>query len=115
MSVTLNHTGSIDGPYRIALSGTSVTDVTTTWSNADKAKVASIAIANVDTSTTYFCKLYYHDGTNSNLFAVYDVTAQNTVILSDFPLQMKDGWKLQAQAEAADKIVVTAIMALQPK
>lgn len=115
MSVNLVHNGTIDGPYRVALDTTNITDVTPVWTNSDKAKVASIAIANVDTGAAVWCELYYNDGSNDHLFAVYDVPQSSTVILADFPLQMKDGWKLRAKAESANDIVVTAIMALQPR
>lgn len=113
MSVTLNHTGSIDGPYRVALSTTNVTDIAGPFNGPSK--VASIALANVHASTTYFCKLYYHNGTSSLLWGIYNVPAESTTIVDDFPLPLIAGHKLQAQAEAIDVITVTAILALQPK
>lgn len=113
MSVTLNHTGSIDGPYRVALSTTNVTDVAGTFDGP--VKVASIAIANTHASTTYFCKLYYHDGTNSLLWGIYNVPAESTTIVDDFPLPLIAGRKLQAQAEAIDVITVTALTAFTPR
>jgi hypothetical protein len=112
MSVDLVHAGRIERQVTTALADTNLTAILSSpVTKQMNAKVASIAIANVDTSNAIAISLYYNDGTNDYLFARYKVPADDTVIIDSLPIVLNDGWTLKAQAATGAKLTVTVILA----
>lgn len=113
MSVNLVHTGSIEKQVTTALSDTNLTAILAEpVTKQMNAKVASIAIANVDASNACAVSLYYTDDTpTDHLFARYNVAANDTKIIDSLPLVLLGGYTLKAQAAAGGDLTITVILA----
>ena len=114
MSVFYPIIGAIQEPTSVALSTTDVTDIYTLGST-ETVRIVGIIVANVDASNACGIKLWYTLGSTDYLIYQGDVAAQSTVTEAlAHPLHLdgrKGTRKIRAQAEAADDLTVTVIVA----
>jgi len=113
MSVNLVHSGAIERQVTTALSTDGLTAILTDPVTKEmNAKVASIAIANVDASNACAVSLYYTDATDTDyLFARYNVAANDTKIIDSLPIVLQGGYTLKAQAATGGDLTITVILA----
>jgi hypothetical protein len=114
MSVNLVHVGGISRPMTTSLTTTNVTDLLAgdfAVTKEQRAKLASVAIVNVDTSNACRGKLFYNDGSSDYQFWGENMAAGTTAFIDNFPVQLLDGWTLKGQAENANDLVITVILA----
>lgn len=95
MSVLGTYVGNLQPPVTLNLSGTSLTDVLT--ATDDSLTVASFAFAN-DTAGAVVCYLEWYSAKNSTSYIIWQgsVATKETKIVSDIPIRLRNGDKIQA-------------------
>ena len=111
MSVTIPLPGVIQPPETTLLSTTSQTDVFTA-SDKTKVVVASISVANTDSSGVDVT-LEWDDGSSEHVFWMKGVTAKSTEIISDLPLSLTSKYsatqKIKATAATGNVVSITVV------
>lgn len=107
MSVSAFFNGGIETPLPIRLTTTSLTDIFTATDRSST--IASWSLAN-ETGGGVLADCYYYDGTTNFLVFSRSVGANDTVIVTDIPLRLRDGNKFKVQAATGNAITVTPIV-----
>ena len=109
MSVNIGITGGLQKPASTRLTSLSQTDVYTAASDGET--VVAIALANETGSATIVLIERFDGTTNWNIWRK-SVPADDTLILSDFPIRLRNGHKIRATAAAVNRITVSVDVAL---
>lgn len=107
MSVSGFYYGGLQVPFPVLLSNTSTTELLTATDNSTT--VSSVSIGN-DSGSAVQVKLYYYDGATDFLVFIRSIPANDTVVLSNMPLALRNGNKLKAQASTGNVITITPIV-----
>ena len=104
MSVNINAFGALEQPTSKLLDSTSITDVYEA-TNPNGTTVVAITFANQTASPVIVRLDRYNGTTNFNTWRK-SVPADDTLILSDFPMKLRAGHIIRATAASANAITV---------
>ena len=109
MSVNIGVTGGLQKPASTRLTTSGQTDVYTAASDGET--VVAITLANETASATIVLIERFDGTTNFNTFR-RSVPADDTVVLSDFPIRLRNGHKIRATAATGNRITVNVDVVL---
>lgn len=109
MSVNVSVSGGLQKPTHVRLTTTGITNIYTATNMGET--VVAITMAN-ETAGAVIIKIDHYDGaTNFNTYRK-SVPADDTLILSDFPMRLRSGDIIRATAASANAITVNVAVAL---
>lgn len=111
MSVLLNVPGTVPPPTSVRLTTTSITDIVTATDN--NSIVVAIIVAN-ETAGAVTILIDRFDGTTNWHTYAKSVPANDTVLLSDFPIRGLTGHKIKATAGSANALTVSVVTGYIP-
>lgn len=106
MSVLLNIPGVVPQPTSVRLTSTSITDIITAVDN--NSIVLAIIVANETAGAVTIMIDRFDGSTNWHTYAK-SVPANDTVLLSDFPIRGLTGHKIRATAGSANALTVSVV------
>ena len=99
-----NYFGGLELTDSVALTTTAVTDVYEATSNTEIC--AGFCIVN-EHSSPIVVSVYRYDGSTDVLYWQKSIPAGDTVIESDIPRWLREGYKIKAEAATANQITIT--------
>jgi hypothetical protein len=102
--ISANYFGGLELTDSVNLTTTSLTDIHEATSNTEIC--AGFCIVNEHTSAIVV-SVYRYDGSTDVLYWEKSIPAGDTVIESDIPRWLREGYKIKAQAATANHITIT--------
>jgi hypothetical protein len=99
-----NYFGGLELTDSVALTTTSLTDIHEATSNTEIC--AGFCIVN-EHSSAIVVSVYRYDGSTDALYWQKSIPAGDTVIESDVPRWLREGYKIKAEAATANQITIT--------
>lgn len=110
MSVTGNYTGNIQVPVCQTLANTTKIAVGSAMTD-DSLTLASFSFCN-DNASAVVCQLYWYDAANTteNLVWQKSVATDDTTIVADLPLRLREGDEIRVVGNSSVYVTLTYIM-----
>lgn len=109
MSVLGTYVGNLAQPVSVNLAGAASTDIMT--ATDDSLTAASYAFAN-DTGGAVTCYIYWYSAISTTTYTMWtgSVPANSTTIISDLPIRLREGDKIQAKGALNVRVNIVSML-----
>ena len=107
MSVDAYYQGGLEAPAPVRLTTASITTIFTATDN--NVTIGGFSLAN-ETGTGAIVAIHVNDGSTDNLVFRRSVPADDTVIVDNLPIRLRNGHVFKATAATPNAITVTPII-----
>lgn len=105
--ITANIHGGLVESSPVSLTTTTITDVYE--AKSIERVCAGFCVVN-DTASAVILSVHRYNGTTDELFWKKSIPANDTIIETEIPIKMRDGFKIKATAATASALTITPII-----